>query len=61
MSKPKLLEPNPLGGGRSSKELENYMWDMEQYFNVTKIDVGEQVNITVMYLIIRWCKIMVED
>ena len=53
MSKPKLLEPNPLGGGRSSKELENYMWDMEQYFNVTKIDVGEQVNITVMYLIIR--------
>jgi hypothetical protein len=29
MSKPKLLESNPFGGGRSSKELENYMWDME--------------------------------
>jgi len=24
-SKPKLLEPNLFGGGRSSKELENYM------------------------------------
>ena len=49
-SKPKLPEPKCFGGARSSKELENFLWDMEQYFSVAKIGVAEQVDLTVMYL-----------
>jgi hypothetical protein len=43
-------EPKCFGGARSSKELENFLWDMEQYFSVEKISVAEQVDLTVMYL-----------
>ena len=50
-SKPRLPEPKPFDGVRSSKELENFLWDMEQYFSVAKVDLGEQVDITAMYLI----------
>ena len=49
-SKPKVPEPKCFGGARSSKELENFLWDMEQYFSVAKIGVAEQVDLTVMYL-----------
>jgi len=49
-SKPKVPEPKCFGGARSSKELENFLWDMEQYFSVVKINVVEQVDLTVMYL-----------
>jgi hypothetical protein len=49
-SKPKVPEPKCFGGARSSKELENFLWDMEQYFSVVKINVAEQVDFTVMYL-----------
>jgi hypothetical protein len=34
----------------SYNELENFLWDMEQYFNVVKISVVKQMNFTVMYL-----------
>jgi hypothetical protein len=50
-SKPKVPKPKCFGGARSSKELENFLWDMEQYFSVAKIGVAEQVDLTVMYLI----------
>ena len=33
-SKPKVPEPKSFGGARNSKELENFLWDMEQYFSV---------------------------
>jgi hypothetical protein len=49
-SKPKLSKPKTFDGVQSSKELENFLWDMEQYFSVAKIDRGGQMNIIVMYL-----------
>ena len=49
-SKPRVPEPKSFGGARNSKELENFLWDMEQYFGVAKIGAEEQVNITAMYL-----------
>jgi hypothetical protein len=49
-SKPKVPEPKCFGGARSAKELENFLWDMEQYFSVAKIGVAEEVDLTVMYL-----------
>jgi hypothetical protein len=49
-SKPKVPEPKPFDEVRISKELENFLWDMEQYFSVAKIRLAEQVNIAVMYL-----------
>jgi hypothetical protein len=50
MSKPKIPEPKAFGGARSSKELENFLWDMEHYFSAAKVRLDEQVNIAVMYL-----------
>jgi hypothetical protein len=44
-----VSEPNLFGGVRSSKELENFLWDMEQYFSVVKIGMAEQVDLTMMY------------
>jgi len=49
-SKPIVPEPKCFGGARSSKELENFLWDMKQYFSVVKIGVAEQVDLTVMHL-----------
>ena len=48
--KPKVPEMNCFGGSRSSKELENFLGDMEQYFNVAKIGMTKQVDLTMMYL-----------
>jgi hypothetical protein len=48
--KPKVFELKCFNGARSAKELENFLWDMEQYFSVVKIGVAEQVDLTVMYL-----------
>jgi hypothetical protein len=49
-SKPKVPETKCFNGARSSKELENLLGDMEQYFSVAKIGVAEQVDLTMMYL-----------
>ena len=46
----RVPEPKPFGGARNAKDLENFRWDMEQYFISTRIPVGEQVTITTMYL-----------
>ena len=40
-SKPRIPEPKPFSGARSFKELENFLWDMEQYFGVARIGVDE--------------------
>jgi hypothetical protein len=40
-SKLKVLEPKLFGGARSSKELENFVWDLEHYFSVAKINIDE--------------------
>lgn len=37
-SKPKVLEPKSFGWAISSKKLEYFLQDMEQYFSVVKID-----------------------
>ena len=34
-TKVKVLEPKPFNGARSAKDLENFLWDMEQYFKAT--------------------------
>ena len=49
-SKIKVPEPKCFCGSRNSKELENFLWDMDQYFKAARIPVGDQVTITSMYL-----------
>ena len=46
----KVLDPKPYQGSRSSKELENFLWDVEQYFRAVDIPEEEKVSITSMYL-----------
>lgn len=46
----KVPEPKSFGGTRSSKDLENYLWDIEQYFHTAKISVSQQVHFAAMYL-----------
>ena len=50
---PKVRFPEPKGfdGTRSAKELENFLWDMEQFLRVAQIADEEKVSITGMYLI----------
>ncbi|XP_044481390.1 uncharacterized protein LOC123207965 [Mangifera indica] len=49
-SKLKVPEPKPFGGSRNAKELENFLWDMDQYFKAARVAKEEQVTITAMYL-----------
>jgi hypothetical protein len=49
-SKPKVPETKCFSGAKSSKELENFLGDMEQYFSIAKIGVAEQVDLTMIYL-----------
>lgn len=46
----KVPELKPFTGVRNAKELENFIWDMEQYFRIIHIPDGEKVNITSMYM-----------
>ena len=41
----KFPEPKAYGGTRDARELENYLFDMEQYFEATGID-GDAAKIT---------------
>ncbi|TXG51501.1 hypothetical protein EZV62_024025 [Acer yangbiense] len=50
MLKIKVPELKQFNGSRNAKELENFLWDMEQYFKATKIPDREHVSITSMYL-----------
>ncbi|KAL0302392.1 UNVERIFIED_CONTAM: hypothetical protein Sangu_3102600 [Sesamum angustifolium] len=46
MSKVKVPDLKPFGGARSAKELENFLWDMETYFQAAHIPEAEKVSIT---------------
>ncbi|XP_059625412.1 uncharacterized protein LOC132268599 [Cornus florida] len=46
----KVSDPKSFSGTRNAKELENFLWDMEQYFKAARIPNGEKVTITSMYL-----------
>lgn len=53
-------EPKGFNGNKNAKELENFLWDMEQFFKVAHISDAERVSITSIYLIGDakpwWCK-----
>ena len=49
-SKIKVPDPKAFGGNQSAKELENFLWDMEQYFKAAHVPEEEKVTITSMYL-----------
>ena len=48
--KVRVLEPKGFGGARNAKELENFLWDMEQFFKAAHVLDSEMVSITSMYL-----------
>ena len=48
--KVKVPEPKRFDEIRSAKELENFMWDMEQFFRAAQVADEEKVSITGMYL-----------
>lgn len=51
VGKMNVPEPKAFNAKRSAKELENFLWDMEQYFAAARIHKLEQVTITSMYLL----------
>ncbi|GAV90452.1 hypothetical protein CFOL_v3_33861, partial [Cephalotus follicularis] len=46
----KVPKPKPFSGQRDAKCLENFLWDMEQYLEATRVPDVEKVPITSMYL-----------
>ena len=48
--KVRVHEPKGFDGARSAKELENFLWDMEQFFRATQVADEKKVSITSMYL-----------
>ncbi|KAG8371592.1 hypothetical protein BUALT_Bualt13G0104000 [Buddleja alternifolia] len=50
-SKLRVLDPKSFGGERSAKELENFLWDMETYFQVARVSDAEKVSMASMFLI----------
>ena len=48
--KVRVLEPKGFKGARNGKELENFLWDMEQFFKAAHVLDDEKVFITSMYL-----------
>ena len=47
-SKVRVLEPKGFNGNRNAKELENFLWDIEQFFKAAHVPDGEKVSITSM-------------
>ena len=48
----RMPEPDSYGGAQDTKELENFLFDMEQYFHAMRLDSKEaKVTIATMYLI----------
>ena len=58
-SKIKVLELKSFSGTRSIKDLENFLWDIEQYFKASHVSGVEKVTMMCMYLKgdakLRWC------
>lgn len=50
-SKINMPEPKPFYGTRNAKELENFLWDVEQYIKVARVPEQEQVSIASIYLV----------
>ncbi|XP_009779304.2 uncharacterized protein [Nicotiana sylvestris] len=50
-TKVRIPEPKEFNGTRSAKKLENFLWDMEQYFHAAKVQDEDKVPITTMYLV----------
>ncbi|XP_070019936.1 uncharacterized protein [Nicotiana sylvestris] len=49
--KVRIPEPKAFSGARSARELENFLWDMQQYFHAIRVqDETEKVTLTSMYL-----------
>ena len=64
LPKVRVPEPKIFNGNRNMKELENFLWDMEQFFRVAHVLDGEKVSITSMYLIgdaKLWWRTRIED
>uniref|UniRef100_A0A803PL58 Uncharacterized protein n=1 Tax=Cannabis sativa TaxID=3483 RepID=A0A803PL58_CANSA len=49
-SKIKVPKPKAFNGSRNLKELEDFLWDVEQYFKAVRISDVDRVTITSMYL-----------
>ena len=63
-TKVKLPKPKPFNGAKSAKDLENFLWDMKQYFKAARVPDQEMIMITSMYLsgdAKLWCRTYVED
>ena len=48
--KVRVLEHKGFRGAMNAKELENFLWDMEQFFKAAHVPDEEMVSITSMYL-----------
>ncbi|KAL6312790.1 hypothetical protein AAG906_032960 [Vitis piasezkii] len=62
--KVRVPEPKIFNGNRNMKELENFLWDMEQFFRVAHVLDSEKVSITSMYLTgdaKLWWRTRIED
>ena len=49
--KVRVHEPKSFSGNHNAKELENFLWDMDQFLKVARVPEVEKVSITSMYLI----------
>ncbi|KAK3026584.1 hypothetical protein RJ639_041604 [Escallonia herrerae] len=51
-SRPRVPEPKNYGGARDAKELENFLFDIEQYFRAIRVDSeATKVSMAAMYLV----------
>lgn len=60
----KVPEPKSFGGARSAKELENFVWDVEEYFTAAQVADADRVSIAAMYLVgdaKLWWRIKVQE
>ena len=48
--KTKVPNPSSYSGVRNAKDLENFLWDMEQYFQVAHVNDAERVTVACMFL-----------
>lgn len=46
----KFQKPKAFDGSRDSKALENFIWDLEHYFKVTKQGDGRKLDVATLYL-----------
>ena len=49
----KVPEPKSYNVVRSAKELENFLWDIENYFKAANVQDGEKVSVTTMLVVMQ--------